>query len=58
MQHDPSTRHELASGPQPDANEGPVEQTWSAKLGRFADTWWPLFVIAFGAVFIFGIPTQ
>ena len=58
MQHDRSMQHGLSSQHAPDANERLMEQTWSAKVGRFADTWWPLFVIAFGAVFIFGIPTQ
>ncbi len=52
MQHGVSTQH------QPNSNERLMEQTWSAKLGVFADKWWPLLVIAFGAVFIFGIPTQ
>ena len=57
MHSDSSTQH--GHGTQdPSANERLMEQTWSAKLGKFADTWWPLFVIAFGTVFIFGIPTQ
>lgn len=58
MQHDPSMQHGLASQHHPNANERLMEQTWSAKLGVFADKWWPLFVIGFGAVFILGIPTQ
>lgn len=52
VQHDESMQH------QPNANERLMEQSWSAKLGVFADKWWPLLVIAFGTVFIFGIPTQ
>ncbi len=57
MQHDMSKQHGNTE-PAPDANERLMEQTWSEKAAKFADTWWPLFVIAFGAVFIFGIPTQ
>lgn len=58
MQHDASMQHGVSSQHRPDANERLLEQTWSAKLGIFADKWWPLFVIAFGTVFILGIPTQ
>ena len=27
-------------------------------LSVFLDRWWPLFLILFGAVFIYGVPTQ
>lgn len=52
MQHGSRSQHT------PDANERLREQTWSVKLGVFADTWWPLFVIGFGLAFVLGIPTQ
>ena len=58
VQHDESPQHGAGTQGSPNANERLLEGTWSAKLGAFADTWWPLFVIGFGLVFIFGIPTQ
>ncbi len=58
IQHDESMQHGAGSQHRPTANERLLEGTWSAKLGVFADKWWPLFVIGFGTVFIFGIPTQ
>ena len=58
MQQDLRKQHGLGLPHHPDANDRLMAQTWSAKVGSFADTWWPLFVIAFGTVFIFGIPTQ
>ncbi len=57
-QHNESMQHGTGTQHLPNANERLLEQTWSAKVGMFADKWWPLFVIAFGAVFILGIPTQ
>lgn len=58
VQHDESMQHGASMQHLPNANERLMEQTWSAKVGVFADKWWPLFVIAFGTVFILGIPTQ
>lgn len=58
IQHDKSTQHGASMYHSPNANERLLEGTWSAKLGVFADTWWPLFVIGFGLIFVFGIPTQ
>ena len=58
MQNDTSTQRGTGSQHSPDANERLREQTWSVKLGVFADTWWPLFVIGFGLAFVLGIPTQ
>lgn len=56
--HDESMQHGASTQHTPNANERLLEATWSAKLGVFADKWWPVFVIGFGIVFIFGIPTQ
>lgn len=58
VQLDETMQHGLSTQHMPDANERLMEKPWSAKVGVFADKWWPLFVIAFGTVFIFGIPTQ
>lgn len=33
-----------------------LEQSRSAALGRFADRWWVVFLILFGAAFVFGVP--
>ena len=32
------------------------DNSFGGKLGQFADRWWPIFVIAFGTAFIFGLP--
>ena len=58
VQQDESMQHGASMQHLPNADERLMEQTWSAKLGVFADKWWPLFVIGFGTVFILGIPTQ
>ena len=32
------------------------DNSLGGRLGRFADRWWLVFLILFGAVFIFGLP--
>jgi hypothetical protein len=36
----------------------PLKTSTGEAFGRFADRWWPVGLILFGALFIFGIPSK